>query len=885
MPPPLPTSFDTIGGAGADSLTALPGGSRIRGLGLGDTLTGLGGADALVGDEGNDLLRGGGGADTLFGRTGDDRIEGQDGNDVLVDTGPRDFLSGGLGNDTLWGAAGQSASTLAGGEGQDVINGAGLLLGEAGHDRLSGHAGRDTLRGGDGDDSLIGGFGADRLEGGAGNDLLTFIATDFADTVAGGGRAFDTLVGGAGNDVYVITAEIIGSALPAGYLVELAGGGHDRAVVLIDTNFILPDEVEDLDYRPLSDISGNSAAGNAGNNRITGRSIGTDFRLKLEGLAGNDTIANVGPNISLLLGGAGNDALIGNVFDDTLEGGIGRDRLNGQGGRDVLIGDDTAAPEADVLRGGADADRLVSRGGGDLLDGGTGLDVLELDLAWRSNALTLIVSYGIDAGLTATVAGDASRVLNTEIFNLTGGASNDTFRIDTNGLLGQADTLFGGGGRDTLSAGAGDDMLRGGNGDDSLSGEAGNDSLSGDQGNDTIFGGNDADTLNGGVGRDLLFGGGGNDLLIDDDTPGIDTLDGDDGNDTIFSGGGEGLLLGGNNFDRLVLNLSGTTTAVTFIAGSGAAVTPLIGPGTQIGEFEVFLIDGGAGADRFSLAASAGLNVIRGHEGADSLVGGSLADTLDGGAQADTLDGGDGADRLVGGTGDDLYFVDVHLDQVIEQAGGGRDEIRSTVFSYTMPAEVEHLVMLLPGSTGNGATGDDLISGSAGSQTLSGADGADTLLGEAGLDVLEGGRGQDLLQGGDDGDTLHGGEGDDRLEGGAGNDLLEGQAGADTLSGGAGADLFRFSAAGFGADLILDFVTGEDRLQITSSGFAFITEGSFVLLAQEGTAPVGFGPQFILDTLTDRLSFDEDGQGGIQALAVARFAGPVTLTVADFMFA
>jgi RTX calcium-binding nonapeptide repeat (4 copies) len=53
-----------------------------------------------------------------------------------------------------------------------------VLVGRAGHDRLSGRAGGDCLRGGAGDDRLRGGPAGDRLRGGAGNEYAPLARLD-----------------------------------------------------------------------------------------------------------------------------------------------------------------------------------------------------------------------------------------------------------------------------------------------------------------------------------------------------------------------------------------------------------------------------------------------------------------------------------------------------------------------------------------------------------------------------------------------------------------------------------------------------------------------------------------------------------------------------------
>jgi serralysin len=142
------------------------------------------------------------------------------------------------------------------------------------------------------------------------------------------------------------------------------------------------------------------------------------------------------------------------------------------------------------------------------------------------------------------------------------------------------------------------------------------------------------------------------------------------------------------------------------------------------------------------------------------------------------LDGGTGADSMAGGAGNDLYIVDVVGDLVIELAGEGTDTVQTSLASYMLGDNVEHLTFIGSGSfagTGNGA--------------------ANTITGGAAADVLTGG------------------SGNDRLIGGAGNDTLFGGAGNDTL-------VFN---PGFGNDVIAEFgdVSGNnDIIQFATSVFA-----------------------------------------------------------------
>ncbi|OYU73531.1 MAG: hypothetical protein CFE32_20650, partial [Alphaproteobacteria bacterium PA3] len=132
------------------------------------------------------------------------------------------------------------------------------------------------------------------------------------------------------------------------------------------------------------------------------------------------------------------------------------------------------------------------------------------------------------------------------------------------------------------------------------------------------------------------------------------------------------------------------------------------------------------------------------------------------------IDGGLGADTMSGGTGDTIYIVDNVGDSIIEQPGGGIDEVQSSV-SFTLADNVENL--LLVGSSNLDATGNalaNLLIGNGGDNSLSGGAGADTLSGADGNDQLQGGDGNDVLSGGNGNDVLSGGAGNDTIDGGAG---------------------------------------------------------------------------------------------------------------------
>ena len=244
------------------------------------------------------------------------------------------------------------------------------------------------------------------------------------------------------------------------------------------------------------------------------------------------------------------------------------------------------------------------------------------------------------------------------------------------------------------------------------------------------------------------------------------------------------------------------------------------------------------------LTAGAGGSKLSGGDGNDRLIGGAGIDYLDGGNGDDYLDGGAGDDVMTGGLGNDVYVVDAAGDRIVELAGQGTDEVRTTLSTYTLGDNLENLTYIGSGMfAGTGNALDNVLTAGAGGSRLSGGDGNDTLIGGAGADYLDGGAGVDRLVGGAGNDVyvvddyrdtvveeknggtdeirtalsayiltgevenltytgsgsfqaignaldnvITGGSGSNRLLGGAGNDTLIGGAAADTLDGGNGAD-------------------------------------------------------------------------------------------------
>ncbi len=123
--------------------------------------------------------------------------------------------------------------------------------------------------------------------------------------------------------------------------------------------------------------------------------------------------------------------------------------------------------------------------------------------------------------------------------------------------------------------------------------------------------------------------------------------------------------------------------------------------------------------------------------------GNSSANVLTGGAGNDSLDGKSGADSMSGGAGNDTYYVENVNDLVVENAGGGLDNVYESLSNYTLGANVENV--FLTSSFNANASGNALanfITGNGGANALDGAGGADTLTGGGGADVFQFRRGE-----------------------------------------------------------------------------------------------------------------------------------------------
>jgi len=124
----------------------------------------------------------------------------------------------------------------------------------------------------------------------------------------------------------------------------------------------------------------------------------------------------------------------------------------------------------------------------------------------------------------------------------------------------------------------------------------------------------------------------------------------------------------------------------------------------------------------------------------------------------------------------------------------------------------------------NGTSGNDTLSGTIASDIISGLGGDDAISGQEGNNRLFGNRGNDFLLGGAGHDALNGGRNRDTLQGGEGDDFLSGDLDRDVLTGGGGKNIFAIGRIGTrttggsqleNADLITDFVKGQDLISLS----------------------------------------------------------------------
>lgn len=152
---------------------------------------------------------------------------------------------------------------------------------------------------------------------------------------------------------------------------------------------------------------------------------------------------------------------------------------------------------------------------------------------------------------------------------------------------------------------------------------------------------------------------------------------------------------------------------------------------------------------------------------------------------------------------------------------------------------------------------------------ITGTASADSLIASVGNDVITGLGGNDILSGG------------------IGNDTLSGGTGADTLTLGTGADIVVLDAVDVaGPDTVTDFVSGEDRIQLSAKLFPKLKGikdlSNYLLTIDEANPQPQLANHYLLfNSATGMLSYDGDGNGAGVEKELVELTGLSSLNAAD----
>ncbi|CAI8893376.1 serralysin [Pseudomonas jessenii] len=871
-----------------------------------DTVWGDDGNDRIDGGDGNDQLRGGDGDDIITDTGGDDNLQGGDGNDVLHGGNGVNLIIGGFGSDFI--ITGEDASEAIGGQGNDFILGSkaneqdmgnegddwiekGTSDGAPGdnfdplgndpvigHDVFVGGNENDKFNGEGGDDIMVGSLGfGDRYIGGSGYDWATFkglaqgVSVDYTDRffdvppMPGSGASalvrFDIMEGLSGSShgdflrgdnedaTSLPTAGATGSVLTNISLINgLAGLLPAGATFFDGGNIILGGSGSDL------------IEGRGGDDIIDGDkwlNVRISVRANADGTGAEiATFDSMEPMVQAMLNGTYNPGQLVIV----------REILTGTDNFDTALYSGNASEYTVAVEGNTVivTDLVAGRDGVDRL---TGIERLQFaDQAQASGVGTVsnsapvgrlaILDATTGARIDSPVAGQLLRVSSQSIRDANSvSAANPTGAVTGPvSYYWQAETIAGSGIFEDITVLAAGEASRVTGATYLVADDVAGLNLrvravyqDGSSTLEIV----DSSANNAPTAGPTILGFAFPDQVLTADTSSIIDVDGLSNAQFTFqwqeTNGVTFVDIVGATASTFTLGLAQVgdqvRVVVSYVDDFGVAESIASDATAPVAAGEVFV--GTAGVDIWT--GTSGDDIASGGAGNDILNGLGGNDLLNGDAGNDVLIGGVGADTMAGGDGNDVYEVTDFGDVVTELAGGGSDEVWTSLASYTLTANVESLFF---GGSGNFAgTGNVLgnnILGGAGNDVLIGAGGADTMVGGGGNDIYEvtdlgdqviefAGAGNDTVWtslasytlGANVENLFFGGSGNfagtgnvlgNTIAGGAGNDVLIGGAGADTMAGGAGSDIYEATDLG---DVVIELAgAGSDTVWTSLSSYS-----------------------------------------------------------------
>jgi Ca2+-binding RTX toxin-like protein len=579
-----------------------------------------------------------------------------------------------------------------------------------------------------------------------------------------------------------------------------------------------------------------------------------------------------------------------------------------------------------TLRLGSDSSSTMSFiGGGDSVTTGRGEHVMHFASGYY--------------GSVTSNSGDNTISVNSDAEIRSIGTSNGVDIVTVDGYVEQLST---GNNDDIVTVSGTVDQLNVGNGSDTVvitTGNVQHIALAGGDNelmtgvrfveNVIAYGGDDIVSIGAGGAGALSLGHGAN--LVTTTTGWVDSIQTLSGADRIVIGSGGVYTLGSGAGDD-VIELSGRFVTVdaddgndliyinsnargSYISGSGGADRFVVAPLTNADDGIILLGGYGSDVDLLDLSLFGNnLNVTLNNDnqwqdlgagwvtliGFEGIVGGTGNDVLtgadiwsnrnnilDGGAGNDTLNGLDGDDTLIGGAGNDTL-----------DGGSGTADVAV----YT--GEVAQYRVSFNSVTST-FTISDTVAGRDGTDQVTNVENfrfSDASFSAAQLQALfppltPATAKNDTITGTWSDDVIDGLAGNDTLDGGAGNDVLIGGLGQDRLTGGAGADIFKFSlitesgTTATKADVIVDFVQGEDKIDLSDIDAFLATKNVNDTFIWQGTAAfsnttqgeVRYQKFDTAGTANDHtmIWIDNDKDTGVE-MAI-RLSGLHDLTASDFV--